>query len=61
MEKAQTLTANETNMEKEPSNAPMENNQSEASASIKIDPTAFVKKSIDPSKQYDSEGMCVEE
>ena len=38
-----------------------QNNYSEAGASIKIDPTAFVKKSIDPSKQYDSEGMYVEE
>lgn len=45
----------------EPKDEIMQNNYSEAQASIEIDPTAFVKKSIDPRKQYDSEGMCVEE
>jgi len=42
-------------------NDALQNNVSDADASIKIDPTAFVKKSIDPKKQYDSEGMCIEE
>lgn len=41
--------------------APDQNNNSEAEASIKVDPTIINIKSIDPRKQEDSEGMCIEE
>jgi len=40
----------------------LQNNVSEASASITIDPTVLSKAaSVNPSIQYDSEGMCIEE
>lgn len=41
--------------------APDQNNYSEAEAAIKIDPTIIGQKSVDPRKQHDSEGMCIEE
>lgn len=41
---------------------PAQNNVSEASASVVMGPNVQPKaSSFDPSKQYDSEGMCIEE
>lgn len=52
---------NDNTYDTDAKNDALQNNVSEAQASIKIDPTAYVKKSIDPRKQTDSEGMCIEE
>lgn len=51
----------DTTYDSDAKNDALQNNISEAEASITIDPTANVNKSIDPKKQEDSEGMCIEE
>ena len=33
----------------------------ESGATLKVDPTAYVRQSINPSKRVDSEGMILEE
>lgn len=46
----------------EPKDEIPQNNYSEAQASVVMGPNVLPKaSSFDPSKQYDSEGMCIEE
>ena len=46
----------------EPKDEIPQNNYSEAEASVVLGPNVLPKaSSFDPSKQYDSEGMCIEE